>query len=432
MPLGTSRGAPPFNRFGVLLGQGAGAPPVSTAAGVANSILYVPANNARPIWTTSPTFTGNVVLNYAYVNGRLDVTPPAGVSNAIRIMPNADDSATGRLVFRELEANGTQNVTLRAPDALAGNVHFELPGAYGAKGDVLLTDEAGGWFFDTAPDRFNWTFNSDFEIWGNGPNAPPTGWAYGGTGSVGRATLGIRGGQYIMMVTRTADAYYIAQQVAAIYPPVTQWMFHPVTFGCWVHATVPNAARVVISDGTQWPSNVHSGSGNWEWLTVTMNVQSTANQLQIFCWVDTINTTAYYDGACLVRGTSVQEWVPSGWRGRKAILQLDTGNQVPTVNPSYYGSRADVAEQNSGGFLTPFKGVARNFGVSCNGGLVATDTLRYQYSTDTSLAVSFGGAATAQNTTNEVELQRYWVLTVKTTDTSGLRHAASLEYEEIP
>src|SRR5215510_895209 len=111
MPL-VSRGAPSFNRFGVLLGQGAGAPPVSTAAGVANSVLYVPANGARPIWTTSPTFTDRLILN-----GGLDVAPNPGGVAAIRILPTADDTSTGRLIFKELVRNGDNQVTLRAPEA---------------------------------------------------------------------------------------------------------------------------------------------------------------------------------------------------------------------------------------------------------------------------------------------------------------------------
>lgn len=433
MPLGTSRGAPPFNRFGVLLGQGAGAPPVSTLAGVANSILYVPSNGARPIWTTSPTFTGNVTFNYVYVNGRLDASAPAGLTNTIRVMPNADDSATGRLVFRELEQNGTQQVSLRAPAALATNVNFVLPAAYGAQGDALFTDAAGGWYFDTAPHRFNWVFNGEFEIWGQGNNAPPTGWNWSAAGIAQKAIgIGVRGGTNCLAITRSGFDCWLGQLIDKIYPPVHQWYYRRLTFGCWVLATVPGA-QIVLADGTQWVGSQHSGSGNWEWLTISMTDVPNSPYLQVFCWVQGTNTTAYFDGATLVRGSHVQDWEPAGWRGRKAIIALSTGNQLLSANPTFYGlGRADPAELQANFMAVPFRGVARNLFVVSNMNTNATDTLRLQGAVDTALAVTFPGINYGSNQTTEVEFIPGNLMTMRSTATAGERHTATLEYEEIP
>src|SRR5262252_1517036 len=315
MPLGTSRGAPPFNRFGVLLGQGAGAPPVSTLAGEANSVLFVPANGARPVWTTSPTFT-DAVLMY----GRLDVSAPAGLNNALRILPNADDSATGRLVFRELEQNGTQQVTLQAPPALDANNNIVLPARDGVSGDALLTDGQGQWFFDTAPDRYNWLFNSDFEIWGQGTaGAPPTGWGWNGNPIINRATAAgfYRIGTGALELVRTTSNVLVFQRVDPYYPPVGYWWGRTLTAGCWVWANGPGA-YFSLFDGVTSQNTMHPGNSEWQWLTATLQISWGAGQVAVYCQCVDQPVHAFYDGAVLVKGRTVQDWVPSGWRGRKA------------------------------------------------------------------------------------------------------------------
>ena len=49
----------------------------------------------------------------------------------------------GKIAFRELAANGTDSITLSAPDSLAASVSFTLPAADGGAGEVLATNGSG-------------------------------------------------------------------------------------------------------------------------------------------------------------------------------------------------------------------------------------------------------------------------------------------------
>ncbi|MEZ0391035.1 MAG: hypothetical protein ACAH59_02390, partial [Pseudobdellovibrionaceae bacterium] len=93
------------------------------------------------------------------INGRggnvgIGVLNPAAsldVSGAIRTGPTGTASgSTGRVLFRELNANGVNTVTLRAPDAIASDVSFTIPSADGSSGQVLTTNASGGLYWSTA------------------------------------------------------------------------------------------------------------------------------------------------------------------------------------------------------------------------------------------------------------------------------------------
>src|SRR5689334_17664607 len=86
---------------------------------------------------TTNTFpaTGNVGIGTTSPGSKLDILPANG--NAITIRPyGTAANNTGMLQFRELVANGTNYVSFRAPDALAANLVFRLPTAYGTSGQV--------------------------------------------------------------------------------------------------------------------------------------------------------------------------------------------------------------------------------------------------------------------------------------------------------
>ncbi|MEZ0391618.1 MAG: hypothetical protein ACAH59_05345, partial [Pseudobdellovibrionaceae bacterium] len=66
------------------------------------------------------------------------------VSGAITVRPTGTASGnTGQILLRELSVNGTNTVTLRAPDALAADVSFALPSGDGSSGQVLSTNGLG-------------------------------------------------------------------------------------------------------------------------------------------------------------------------------------------------------------------------------------------------------------------------------------------------
>jgi len=59
----------------------------------------------------------------------------------------------GKISFRELAANGTNSVSLIAPDSVASDITFVLPGADGSAGQVLITNGSGvlAWSTITVP-----------------------------------------------------------------------------------------------------------------------------------------------------------------------------------------------------------------------------------------------------------------------------------------
>ena len=86
--------------------------------------------------------TGNVGIGTLSPASKLDILPAN--ANALTIRPfGAAANSTGQLQFRELAANGTNYVGLRAPDALASNLIFRLPSVYGTNGQVLSTTGSG-------------------------------------------------------------------------------------------------------------------------------------------------------------------------------------------------------------------------------------------------------------------------------------------------
>ncbi|MEZ0391636.1 MAG: beta strand repeat-containing protein [Pseudobdellovibrionaceae bacterium] len=93
-------------------------------------------------WSTSALLldssTGNVGIGTISPGTSLDV------SGAITVRPTGTTTGnTGKILFRELAAGGTNSVTLRAPDALSADVSFALPSGDGSSGQVLQTNGAG-------------------------------------------------------------------------------------------------------------------------------------------------------------------------------------------------------------------------------------------------------------------------------------------------
>lgn len=69
---------------------------------------------------------------------------PGVAQTSLVLGPTGTSSGqTGTLSFRELAANGTDTVTLKAPDTLFGNIILTLPDSYGRNGQFLTTNGSG-------------------------------------------------------------------------------------------------------------------------------------------------------------------------------------------------------------------------------------------------------------------------------------------------
>lgn len=75
-------------------------------------------------------------------SGMLHIVPTA--ANALVIDPYGTNAGeTGEVQFKELAANGSNHVGLKAPDNIATDVVFVLPAADGTSGQALVTDASG-------------------------------------------------------------------------------------------------------------------------------------------------------------------------------------------------------------------------------------------------------------------------------------------------
>jgi hypothetical protein len=150
--------------------------------------------------------------------------------------------------------------------------------------------------------NLNQLLNGDVETWSGGASAAPDSWTLQGAGAtIARESTIIRSGTYSAKLTRAGTDCNLYQAFSATLG-ISYWKSRTITFGCWVSATVANRARIFISDsvGSSY-SSFHTGSGAWEWLTITRAISSSAtDQINAGFSIGTGNTSAYFDGAILV------------------------------------------------------------------------------------------------------------------------------------
>ncbi len=140
--------------------------------------------------------------------------------------------------------------------------------------------------------------NPSFEV-----GDPPTGWDVGGVGATFvRSAAQVKIGTYSALLTRNGtDCFIYKYDLTSTY-----FIGREVTLGCWVYATVASRARIrLLSNGgvDQAYSSYHSGVAGWEWLTVT--IAFTSIGLDVELYVINGDTSAYFDGAMLIEGSSL-------------------------------------------------------------------------------------------------------------------------------
>jgi len=189
--------------------------------------------------------------------------------------------------------------------------------------------------------------NGDFEAWSAGTAVAPDGWALvGASGTVAREGTIIKVDTYSMAITRAGTNCY-AYPLAYATPPkgYLYYRSRTVTAGCWVYATVADRARIIIQDGIAAGagSSYHTGNSTWQWLTVTGTLPSNSIHLYLACEVNTGDTTAYFDGAMLVEGSSAFAFadkpMPEVNPTARGILTLEQG-QIKF--PATQSASADV------------------------------------------------------------------------------------------
>lgn len=350
-------------------------------------------------------------------------------------------------VTRDLNAAATQVEVRLVVDT--GNTTAQFDGATLVLGAGIPEYVAGvlDAIAEATVNAVNWGFNGDFEIWGAGTSAAPTKWTLTGAGaSVARDATNFKLSVASAAVTRAGTDCYIAQDPTTFagYGPIGRWQGRVVTFGCWVRATVGSAAQISINDGVGTSTSpAHSGGSAFEWLQVTRLVDASATKVEMRCEVAGSNTTAQFDGATLVVGSYVQDFIPSSWRGRKhsLIFQADATAGQAQATTRFLAPGGQVSTEIQGTMVAPFACVARNLrgivDTTPAAGQTVILTLRKDETTDTALTVTIdnGGGRTKSDTTNEVALTATQLFSIKsvTSATVGTRFIhATFELEEIP
>lgn len=134
--------------------------------------------------------------------------------------------------------------------------------------------------------------NGNFEIWSGGGASPPDDWTLEGAGaSVAQDAVNKKFGSYGMALTRAGNDADLVFDIS----PFSAYEGYELMFGIWLKSSDVNA-EIEIDDGT--PSSVsHSGSGDFEFITISKFIEVAAPSLELRVKNITGDKTIYADGA---------------------------------------------------------------------------------------------------------------------------------------
>jgi hypothetical protein len=241
-------------------------------------------------------------LNAAVTAAELAETNAEAAEVAAELAQAAAEAAAATLTFAskaEAEAGtiNTKGMTpLRTAEAIAAQVLSPI------KGDGTVNPT-------------NLLSNGDFESWSAGAAAAPDGWTLSGAGaSVAKNTTAayLKIGTASVTVTRAGtDCFLYLETHKSSLNNIGYIKGRVLTLGCWVYASVAGRARIGIVDsvGATY-SSYHTGDSTFQWLTVTRTIDASATGVSSYLQVDTGNTTAAFDGAICVEGSSAFAFSP--------------------------------------------------------------------------------------------------------------------------
>lgn len=177
--------------------------------------------------------------------------------------------------------------------------------------------------------------NGDFKLWSAGDNAAPDEWILY-VGSVAKESTIKEIGSYSAKITDAG----INSRLELLVSNYLDYAGKTITLCCKVYSSVAGAAIVQISDGvTSTSSTPHTGSGNWEILTITKTLSATPSALKIRLRPDEdINGNfAYFDGVVVVEGSICPAFSPKPLTdphtyGEMYIYNNSTATVIETAN----------------------------------------------------------------------------------------------------
>jgi len=247
--------------------------------------------------------------------------------------------------------------------------------------------------------------NPDFEVWDNGPAAPPTGWAIGGgpSAAMAREAVTVFKGVYSARLGSAVneDAWVEAGETGNPYD-LANLSGKTISFGCYVNTSAPGRVTLRIYDddgaGVQFTeSAVHPGDGSWQFMTVTRPLRSGLKALKLRCYISTgAAANVYLDGAVMRVSTSVQAGELSDYVTPGAIskrhwrLKMTGHSSAPYMKICIWGSKT-VLDYAATSFDPYGESVQANVNISNSGHIMGVHT-KY---TERPISLAFREADTA-------------------------------------
>jgi len=189
---------------------------------------------------------------------------------------------------------GATNEQILTKDTGSGNAIFKDAPASGLTG-------AEGQSFTNLID------NGDFSRWTQGTSAAPDAWTAAGGATIAQESGAgnVRFGKFSLKLTSDADGSDVQNIVLNIGTTENNiFRGRTVTFGCWIKTSVASIGKIVIGDDVgSSVSSDHTGSGNWEFITVTRTLNAAANFITVTLRNTGNTQIVFFDGAILVSGT---------------------------------------------------------------------------------------------------------------------------------
>ena len=150
--------------------------------------------------------------------------------------------------------------------------------------------------------------NGDFELWSKGISSAPDAWEERKEGVIYAQVDSRKLGSYGLRMVGTGSVAYLTYQSIKDY---ANYAKKTLTASCWVK-TVGKKVNLRLDDGSITNGQYHSGSGDWELLSVTKTISATPSKLRLAIAqpLPLQKDEVICDGALLVEGDKVVEFSP--------------------------------------------------------------------------------------------------------------------------
>ena len=162
---------------------------------------------------------------------------------------------------------------------------------------------------------------------------PPADWNLSGAAAtLTRDSTEKKIGLYSAALTRNGADANVTQSISS----PSAFSNNSMSLGSWIKCDTAGRAYIRIADNDGGNvSTFHTGSGEWEWLSVTRVMPVSATSISAAGFVVTGDTTAYFDNMWLIQSNGipvdniVAESVPRTWGSKPGSVYLSSSEVAP-------------------------------------------------------------------------------------------------------